>query len=105
MRGRMEKTPAPLPIGEDGKKIRGRFPVKEGPRVTSSPYGANGRCKLAPATATSAASVHADGLKLVAPCIGDRRFAAVGQHDRGAVGGMQREQFQAWRDLRRRRKR
>ena len=48
-----------------------------------------------------AVSVHADGLELIAPCVGDRSLPAIGQHDRGAVGGMQREQFQARRDPRR----
>ncbi len=42
--------------------------------------------------------------KLVAPGVGDRGLAAVGQHDRGAVGGMQCEQLEARRDLRRLRK-
>src|ERR1019366_4965079 len=55
-------------------------------------------------TPASPASVNADGLQFVAPCVGNRRFAAVGQHDRGAVGGMQREQLQSRRDLRRLRK-
>src|SRR5947207_15859287 len=62
---------------------------------------ADAAARAASATAARAASVHADGLKLVAPCVGDRSFAAVGQHDGGAVGGMQREQFQPWRDFRR----
>jgi PTS system nitrogen regulatory IIA component len=36
----------------------------------------------------SARSMHADGLQFVRPGIGDRRFAGVGDHDRGAVGGV-----------------
>jgi len=48
-----------------------------------------------------ALSVNADGLQLVAPCIRDRGFPAVGQHDRRAVGGMQGKQLQSRRDLRR----
>src|SRR3979490_1507045 len=46
-------------------------------------------------------SVNAHRLQLVAPCIRDRSFAAVGQHDRRAVGGMQCEQLQSRRDFRR----
>src|SRR5215470_2741743 len=34
-------------------------------------------------------SVHADGLELLTPGIGDGRFTAVGQHDRRAVGRVQ----------------
>src|SRR5882762_1755188 len=49
----------------------------------------------------AARSVNADGLQLVAPCVRDRGFPAIGQHDRGAVGGVEREQFQSRRDLRR----
>src|ERR1700676_4864497 len=52
-------------------------------------------------TRARALSVNADGLQFVAPCIRDRRFAAVGQHDRRAVGGVQCEQLQSRRDLRR----
>ena len=37
-------------------------------------------------------SVHADRLELLAPGIGDSGFAAVGEHDRRAVGGVQRKQ-------------
>src|SRR5713226_613273 len=47
------------------------------------------------------ASVNADRLQLVAPGVCDRRFAAVGQHDRCAVGRVQRKQLQSRRDLRR----
>jgi len=43
--------------------------------------------------------VDADGLQFLAPGIRDRRFAAVGQHDRRAIGRMQREQLEARRDL------
>ena len=45
--------------------------------------------------------MHAHGLELLAPGVGDGRLAAVGEHDRRAVGGMQREQLDAGRDLRR----
>ena len=45
------------------------------------------------ASSMNACSVHADGLELVAPRVGDRRLARVGEHDRRAVGGMQREQL------------
>src|SRR6267143_1919 len=48
-----------------------------------------------------ALSVNADSLQLIAPCIRDRGFPAVGQHDRRAVGGMECEQLQSRRDLRR----
>src|ERR1700738_5132303 len=74
------------------------------------PAHLNSDVALSPASLTAAsrlsdsrrsASVHADGLKLVAPRVGNRRLAAVGQHDRRAVGGMQREQLQSRRDLRR----
>src|SRR5947209_12806325 len=51
--------------------------------------------------AQTPASVHADGLQFIAPGIRDRSFAAVGQHDRCAVGGVKRKQLQARRDLRR----
>ena len=43
--------------------------------------------------------MHADGLELLAPGIGDRRLAAVGQHDRRAVGGVQRIEQRARREL------
>ena len=46
-------------------------------------------------------SVHADRLELLAPGVGDRGLAAVGQHDRRAVGRVQREQLHAGRELRR----
>src|SRR5712664_4964177 len=52
-------------------------------------------------TPAIAASVNADGLQFIAPCIRDRGFPAVGQHDRRAVGGMQGKQLQSRRDLRR----
>src|SRR6266704_6473624 len=52
-------------------------------------------------TPARAGSVNTDGLQLVAPCIRDRGFPAVGQHDRRAVGGMQGKQLQSRRDLRR----
>src|SRR5258708_39932604 len=60
------------------------------------------QCKNARAVSETAldASVHADGLELLAPGIGDRGLAAVGEHDRRAVRGMQRKQLQAGRDLR-----
>jgi hypothetical protein len=38
-------------------------------------------------------SVNADGLQLVAPGVGDRRFPAIGQHDRLAARGVEREQL------------
>jgi len=41
----------------------------------------------------SAVSVNTDGLQLVAPGVRDGSFPAIGQHDRGAVGGMEREQL------------
>jgi len=47
------------------------------------------------------ALVHAHGFELVAPGIGDRGFARIGQHDWRAVGRMQREQLDARLDLRR----
>jgi len=40
-------------------------------------------------TPARAGSVNADGLQLVAPCIRDRGFPAIREHDRRAVGGMQ----------------
>jgi len=49
----------------------------------------------------SRVSVNADGLQFVAPCVGDRGFARIRQHDRLAARGMQREQFQARREVRR----
>src|ERR1700733_13113173 len=55
-------------------------------------------------SAALTSSVHADGLQFISPGIRDRGFARIGQHDRGAVGGMEREQFQSGRDLRRLRK-
>ena len=45
------------------------------------------------------ALVHPHRLQLVAPGIRNRSFAAVGQHDRRAVGGVEREQLEARRDL------
>src|SRR5229473_1214289 len=45
-------------------------------------------------------SVNADGLQLVAPGVRDRSFPAIGQHDRCAVGSVQREQLQSRRDRR-----
>src|SRR5882757_4002545 len=52
----------------------------------------------------STTSVDADGLQLVAPCIRNRRFAAIGQHDRSAIGGMERKQLKSRRNFRRLRK-
>src|SRR5580704_2268112 len=48
--------------------------------------------------------MHAQGLQLVAPGIGDRGLARVGHHDRRAVRGMERKQLQPRSDLRRLRK-
>src|SRR5579862_7733694 len=45
--------------------------------------------------------MHADGFELLAPRIGDGLFAALGEHDRRAVGGVQRKQLQPWCDFRR----
>ena len=45
--------------------------------------------------------MHAHRLELLAPGVGKRGFARIGQHDRRAVGGVQREQLDAGRDLRR----
>ena len=45
------------------------------------------------ASSVAARSVNADGLQLVAPGVRDRGFPAVSQHDRRAVGGVEREQF------------
>jgi hypothetical protein len=36
-------------------------------------------------------SVHADRLELLAPGVGERGFTRIGQHDRRAIGGMQRK--------------
>src|SRR5262252_1047745 len=44
-------------------------------------------------------SVHADGVELLAPGVGDGRLAAVGQHDRRAVGRVQRVKQGARRKL------
>src|SRR6185369_9256152 len=44
--------------------------------------------------------MHADGLELLAPGVGDGRFAAIGQHDRRAVGGVQCIEQRARRELR-----
>ena len=44
-------------------------------------------------------SVHAHRLELLAPGVGDGRVAAVGEHHRRAVGGMQHEQLHAGPDL------
>src|SRR5258706_5952653 len=49
-------------------------------------------------------SVHTHGLELVAPGVGNRGFARIGQHDRRTVGGVKRKQLQPRRDLRRLRK-
>src|SRR6185437_468138 len=49
-------------------------------------------------------SVNANGLKLLAPGVGDSRFTRVGEHHRRAVRGMQDEQLYAGRYLRRLRK-
>src|SRR4051812_23783475 len=43
--------------------------------------------------------MHADGLELLAPGVGDCRFAAIGQHDWRAVGGVQRIEQRARREL------
>src|SRR5262245_38294333 len=43
--------------------------------------------------------MHADGLELLAPGVSQCSFARIGQHDRRAVGCMQREQLDAGRDL------
>src|SRR5882672_2700104 len=91
------------------KKYAGPASIDRGhARVSRIPYDVTSAAKLqsdakrpASVTPAIAASVNADGLQLVAPCIRDRRFPAIGEHDRGAVGGMQREQLQSRRDLRR----
>src|ERR1700744_1156217 len=44
-------------------------------------------------------SVNADRLQFIAPGVGNRSFPAIGQHDRSAVGGVEREQLQARGDL------
>src|ERR1051326_7083054 len=55
-----------------------------------------------PADSRSSSSlVDAHRLELVAPGVGDGRFTAVRDHDRGAIGGMQREQLSAGFELRR----
>jgi hypothetical protein len=48
--------------------------------------------------------VYADGLQLLADGIGDRRFAAVGEHDRRPVGGVQGKELQTRFDFRNLRK-
>ena len=45
--------------------------------------------------------MHAHRLELVAPGVGDGGLAAVGQHDRRAVGGVQRVEQRSRRELRR----
>src|SRR5258708_18616620 len=72
-------------------------------RAHESPPASRQRGQKGPTSVTPAraGSVTADGLQLVAPCVCNRRFPAVGQHDRRAVGGMQREKLQSRRDLRR----
>src|SRR5215831_482777 len=45
-------------------------------------------------------SVHADGFELLAPGVGDGRLAAVGEHDRRAVGRVQGVEQGARRELR-----
>src|SRR5258708_38220435 len=59
------------------------------------------QCKNARAVSETAldASVHADGLELLAPGIGAGGLAAVGEHDRRAVCRMQCEQLETGRDL------
>ena len=49
----------------------------------------------------SRASVHADGLELLAPGVGDGRLAAIGQHDGGAVGRVEGIEQRARGELRR----
>src|SRR4051812_39967452 len=85
-------------VGRPLKRKRGRSPDPETTRVwlnQSSGDFVPREFRLA-----SAASVDADGLQLVAPCVRNRRFPAVGQHDRRAVGGMQGKKLEARRDLR-----
>ena len=48
--------------------------------------------------------MHAHRFELLADGVGDGGFAAVGQHDWGAVRGMQREQLQPGLDIRHLRK-
>src|SRR6202040_3377602 len=45
-------------------------------------------------------SVHADRLQLLTPGIGDCGFAAVGEHDRRAISGVQGKQLLSRRHLR-----
>ena len=45
--------------------------------------------------------MNADRLQLVAPRVCDRGFPAIGEHDRRAVGSVQRKQLQSRRDRRR----
>src|SRR5260221_13722744 len=74
-------------VARKAKKYAGAFPLREHARVSRIPVAA-------PGAATQPGSVYADGLKLVAPRVGNGRLAAVVQHDRRAVGGMQPEQLQ-----------
>src|SRR5260370_13823862 len=86
------------------KKYAGRSRFNRGrTRASQIPVCATSAtpASLASVTPARAGSVNADGLQFVAPCVGNRRFPAVGQPDRRAVGGMQRTKLQSRRDLRR----
>src|ERR1700730_14101176 len=86
IRGTRKKIREPRP---DGSRTCPRIPNSSSVTAAAELHSDAQR----PASAAIAASVNADGLQLVAPCIRDRSFAAIGEHDRGAVGGMQREQL------------
>src|ERR1700675_1891476 len=85
------------------KKYAGLSPAKPktNSRASRILFDVSDSSKRCVSNRSIASSVNADGLQLVAPCIRDRSFPAVGQHDRRAVGGMQGKQLQSRRDLRR----
>src|SRR5436190_9243982 len=83
------------------KRKRGQSPNPETTRVWLNQSSCDFLPRESRLASSAPASVDADGLQFVAPGVGDRCFPAIGQHDRRAVGGMQRKQLEARCDLRR----
>src|SRR4029450_6915620 len=73
------------------ERKRGRSPDPETTRVWLNQSSGDFLPLESRLPSFASASVDADGLQFVAPGVGDRCFPAIGQHDRRAVGGMQRE--------------
>ena len=59
--------------------------------IHERPHGHPAIGEYCPLNFRSMRSVHADRLELLAPRVDERSFARIGEHDRCAIGRMQRE--------------